>query len=458
MSLKLNKINEKSFELLKKIVNPINIFWFRRDLRLEDNHGLYQALNSEYPVLALFIFDTIILDELNDKSDARVSFIHQQLNQIDKKLKLNNSSLLVLCGDPEKIWCDIYHLLNIHTVYTNNDYEPYAIARDEKIKKILKKGNVHYKSYKDQVVFEKDEILTREGKPYTVYTPYKKRWLEIFKIKDVNQYSSEKLSGNFVNNINLLIPALQDIGFQKSLIDIPDKAPEVGLIKTYHLNRDYPAREATTRLGIHLRFGTTSIRSLVDLGMNTNETWLSELIWREFFMMILWHFPHVEQEPFKKQYSGIQWRNDKAEFELWCQGKTGYPLVDAGMRELNSTGFMHNRVRMVTASFLTKHLLIDWRWGEHYFAEKLLDFELASNNGNWQWAAGCGCDAAPYFRVFNPEIQLKKFDPALEYVKKWIPEFGTDKYPEPIVDHKYARERVLSVYKTAINKYNLNTT
>lgn len=456
--MKSISFNEKVYLQLESINKKVNIFWFRRDLRINDNHGLYQALNTDYPVLPLFIFDVNILNKLNDKSDARVSFIHQQLGDINTKLKKLKSSLMVLIGDPESIWQNLIRLLNIDSVYINHDYESYAQLRDKKIKKIVTKENIQFRSFKDQVIFEKDEILSGKGKPYTIYTPYKKRWLDILQMKDLDKFPSEILAKNFITEINLPFLELYKIGFEKSAIEIPDKIPSIEIIKTYHLNRDIPAISGTTKLGVHLRFGTISIRSLANLGLNTNETWLSELIWREFFMMILWHFPQVEQKPFKEQYSGINWRNDREEFKRWCQGKTGYPLVDAGMRELNNTGFMHNRVRMVVASFLTKHLLIDWRWGEGYFADKLLDFELASNNGNWQWAAGCGCDAAPYFRVFNPEIQLKKFDPDLKYTKKWVPEFGTDKYPEKIVDHKYARSRVLDIYKIAIDKYNAKTT
>jgi deoxyribodipyrimidine photo-lyase len=456
--MKSISFNEKVYLQIENIKKKVNIFWFRRDLRIEDNHGLYQALSAGYPVLPLFIFDVNILDKLNDKSDARVSFIHQQLSEINAKLKKSKSSLLVLIGDPESIWQHLIRSLNINSVYTNHDYEPYALSRDEKIKKIVTRENIQFRSFKDQVIFEKDEILSDKRTPYTIYTPYKKKWLEILQMKDLDKFPSETFIENFIAEINLSFPDLDKIGFQESTIKIPDKIPDIQVIESYHLNRNFPAKAGTTRLGLHIRFGTISIRSLVNLGLKINETWLSELIWREFFMMILWHFPRVEQKPFKEQYSGINWHNDRNEFERWCQGKTGYPLVDAGMRELNNTGFMHNRVRMVVASFLTKHLLIDWRWGEQYFADKLLDFELASNNGNWQWAAGCGCDAAPYFRVFNPEIQLKKFDPDLEYIKKWIPEFGTDKYAEQIIDHKYARTRILNVYKTAIDRYNLNTT
>ncbi|MBN1406480.1 MAG: deoxyribodipyrimidine photo-lyase [Calditrichaceae bacterium] len=451
-------MHERISKQLKKIKNTVNIFWFRRDLRLEDNHGLFQALNSDYPVIALFIFDTHILDTLNDKSDARVSFIFHRLNEINNALKKFKSSLLILVGEPESICKDLIRMLNVHCFYTNHDYEPYAIARDEKIKKTLTEKQIRFKTFKDQVIFEKDEILTNEEKPYTIYTPYKKRWLETIQFKHVNKFPSEKLTANFLNGLDLPFPNLDEIGFKRSSIKMPDKIPDIEKIKSYHLNRDYPARDGTTRLGLHIRFGTVSIRSLVDLGMNTNETWLSELIWREFFMMVLWHFPYVEQGPFKKQYGSINWRNDEDEFEKWCHGETGYPLVDAGMHELNATGFMHNRVRMVTASFLTKHLLIDWRRGEKYFAEKLLDFELASNNGNWQWAAGCGCDAAPYFRIFNPGTQLAKFDPDLAYVKKWAPAFGTNKYPKPIVEHTYARNRVLNTYKAAVNKFKANLT
>ena len=452
MTQNQNSINKKVLSHLTKIKQKIIIFWFRRDLRLDDNCGLYRALKSGSPVLLVFIFDTNILDNLKDRSDARVTYIHNQLAKLNDILKAYKASLLILYGNPKVIWDELSLRLHIRSVYANHDYEPYAIQRDREIQMLLKIKNIDFLTFKDQVIYEKDEILTDSQKPYTIYSPYKRRWLNRIQKTNLNRFPSEKFLHNIWTGVEFPFPDLAEIGFKKSQINIPGNMPDPDIIARYDANRDFPARSATTRLGIHLRFGTLSLRSLVELGLHENETWLSELIWREFFMMILWHFPYVVNEPFKKQYSAIVWRNDSREFDLWCRGGTGYPMVDAGMRELNQTGFMHNRVRMITASFLTKHLLIDWQWGERYFAEKLLDFELASNNGNWQWAAGCGCDAAPYFRIFNPEIQLKKYDPNIEYIKKWIPEYGTNQYPSPMVDHKYARDRVLSVYKAALNK------
>ncbi|MEJ2052668.1 MAG: deoxyribodipyrimidine photo-lyase [Calditrichaceae bacterium] len=448
----MGNFNSKIMSEFEAIKEPVNIYWFRRDIRLEDNCGLYHALHTGTPVLPIFIFDTNILDELNNKSDARITFIYNELLKIQKKLQRTDAGLLLLTGKPDEIWKDLVGKIKIKSVFCNHDYEPYAIKRDQQVAKILKSANIRFITFKDQVIFEKDEILTKSGKPYAIFTPYKRRWLEKIQSGTIKNYSSEKLLSSMVKIQNPHFPPLEEIGFKHSSITFPDRNPDFQIIKNYHLYRDFPAREATTRVGIHLRFGTVSIRSLVEIGLNLNEVWLSELIWREFFMMVLWQYPHVVNKSFKSQYDSIKWRNDPDEFRLWCEGKTGYPLVDAGMRELNETGFMHNRVRMVTAAFLTKHLLIDWRWGERYFAEKLLDFELSSNNGNWQWAAGCGCDAAPYFRIFNPEIQLKKFDPEKLYIKKWSPEYKQNEYLEPIISHKYARDRALSVYKSALKK------
>jgi deoxyribodipyrimidine photo-lyase len=429
----------------------INIFWFRRDLRLDDNTGLYQALKSELPVLPLFIFDQNILNSLKDKSDARVTFIHQSCDTLNQALSKLNTRLEVKQGDPEDIFREILATYNIDTVYTNHDYEPYALDRDKKIEDILAKENVRFRSFKDQVIFEKDEIVKNDGDPYTVYTPYSKRWRAQLKTDEIAPYPSEKFLKNIFRETPAEIPDMTAIGFKKSKMSIPERKISEEIIKKYDETRNYPGIAGTSRLGIHLRFGTISIRKAVREAIELNDVWLSELIWREFFMMILWHFPYVVDRPFRKKYEAIPWREDYEEFERWCQGNTGYPIVDAGMRELNSTGFMHNRVRMITASFLTKHLLIDWRLGEKYFAEKLLDYELASNNGNWQWSAGCGVDAAPYFRIFNSYTQAKKFDPDNAYIKKWVPEFLSDEYPEPMVEHKFARERALDVYAAALS-------
>lgn len=426
-------------------MNKINVFWFRRDLRLEDNVGLYHALKSEFNVLPIFIFDEEILDQLADKSDRRVDYIHQALSKMNDELKEQNSCLKTFYGKPLEIFKKLIESFDIDTVFLNRDYEPQAIKRDAETADFLNKNQIKFLDYKDQVIFEKNEVVKSDNSPYTVFTPYSKKWKEI-----LNTQKIEKFNSNFKNLLPLKsekILSLKEIGFKKT--DLEFKAPtlESKIIDSYDKFRDFPALNHTTHLGIALRFGTISVRKCVEFALKHNAVWLNELIWREFFMQILFHFPHVVKTCFKTKYENIKWRNDEKEFKLWCEGKTGYPIVDAGMRQLNETGFMHNRVRMITASFLTKHLLIDWRWGEAYFAEKLLDYELSSNNGNWQWAAGCGCDAAPYFRVFSPEAQTDKFDKDLKYIKEWLPKNYNEK---PIVEHKLARERALKVYKEGL--------
>lgn len=426
-----------------------SLFWFRRDLRLEDNHGLYKALKSGLPVIPIFIFDKDILDGL-PSNDKRLSFIYGRIWKLKQDLKQIDKNLLVYYGRPNEIFKYILSEHKIRAVFTNHDYEPYAIQRDLEIKKLLSNYDIAFHTFKDQVIFEKKEILTQAGQPYTVFTPYSRKWREKLSAKDVAGYHSEELLDKIKSGLNEKFPNLNDMGFEHVDFSIVDSTIPADLVKKYDKIRNTPSI-STTKLGIHLRFGTMSIRNLVRRALDLNETWLNELVWREFFMMILSNFPYVVERSFKEKYDSIKWIDDEDAFKKWCMGKTGYPLVDAGMRELNATGFMHNRVRMVTASFLCKHLLINWRKGEQYFAEKLLDFELASNNGNWQWAAGSGCDAAPYFRVFNPLIQQEKFDPDFKYIKKWLPEFGTSKYPKPIVDHKFARERAIATYKDALN-------
>jgi deoxyribodipyrimidine photo-lyase len=424
----------------------INIFWLRRDLRLHDNTGFYHALQDNFPVLPVFIFDANITDQLEDKDDPRVEFIYNTLAEIQKTLRHTGSSMLVRRGEPLKIWQKLVYDFNINAVYTNHDYEPYAIGRDENIKKLLEEFGISFNTFKDQVIFEKNEVMKDDGKPYTVYTPYRIKWSKLLQAKGVLPFPSQEYLHKLIKTEPFSMPSLSDIGFHSSGYTFPDNLLSETIVQNYDKRRDYPGIDGTTRLSLHLRFGTCSIRNLVQKALELNETWLSELVWREFFMMILYNFPYVVDQPFKKKYDKMSWRNDKQDFQRWCDGQTGFPIVDAGMRELNQTGFMHNRVRMITASFLTKHLLIDWRWGERYFARKLLDYELSSNNGNWQWAAGCGCDAAPYFRIFNPATQTKKFDSDLVYIKKWVPEFNSQKYPKPIVDHTFARERALSTY------------
>jgi deoxyribodipyrimidine photo-lyase len=430
------------------IKHGVTIFWFRRDLRLEDNVGLFQALQSQYPVIPLFIFDEAILDSL-PKNDARVSFIHDSLSKINVQLQEIGSSLLVKKGKTHEVWKQLIQEFDVKEVFFNKDYEPYAIQRDLVVCEVLEANKTIPFSFKDQVIFEEKEITKADGLPYTVYTPYKNKWLEKYKsMAPVPEYDATEKFSNFYKN-NFTFPTLEQIGFEKSSIKvIPHNLKNVA---TYHETRDFPALNTTTYLSPHLRFGTVSIRKLVNWAVRKNDVFLSELIWREFFMQILFSFPKVITHNFKSAYDGIQWRNNEDDFKRWCSGTTGYPMVDAGMRELNQTGYMHNRVRMVVASFLCKHLLINWQWGEGYFAEKLLDYELASNVGNWQWAAGTGCDAAPYFRVFNPEIQLQKFDEKGIYIRKWIPEFDLG-YGKPMVEHAFARDRAIATYKAGILK------
>ena len=423
----------------------MNIFWFRRDLRLHDNTALLKALSSGEPVLPVFIFDTTILKQLAS-DDSRVSFIYDQIQSIDNKLKTYGSGLQVFKGTPLSVMTALIAKYPITKLFFNRDYEPLAIKRDQEISALCEHHNITVHSCKDQVIFEPGEVLKADGNPYTVYTPFKNKWLEQLKSISIEVNAFENIKKQSLYQFESAFPSREVLQLTESTIKV--QPYDLSVVNAYHKNRDFPAVKGTSRLGPHLRFGIVSIRELVI--NSSNDTFLSELIWREFFMQILFHFPKVVSSNFKSKYDGIQWRNNEDEFKKWCNGKTGYAMVDAGMRELNTTGYMHNRVRMITAGFLCKHLLIDWRWGEAYFASKLLDFELASNNGNWQWAAGTGCDAAPYFRVFNPITQQKKFDPDGSYVKKWVPEYGTPSYPEPIVDHKAARLRALETYKSGM--------
>lgn len=437
-----------------------NVFWFRRDLRLEDNVGLRELIkkrrkeevNSGGPILFLFIFDTNILDRLKSKKDRRVEFIHKALQDINAHLESKGSALCVEYGDPVDVFSKLTALHKIQAVYTNEDYEPYARQRDKAVEKLLYDKAITFKSFKDQCIFNPLEVLKADDKPYLVFTPYKRAWISRLEENPI------RLSEETLNQDDLVLtsdfkfnslPSIEEIGFEASGQPFPERIVKKKQIEQYHLQRDFPYLDATSRLSVHLRFGTVSVRKVVLAARKLNETWLSELIWREFFMQILWHFPHVVERCFRPEFDRIEWRNDETEFKRWCDGQTGYPLVDAGMRELNKTGFMHNRVRMVVASFLTKHLLIDWKWGERYFAEKLLDYDFSANNGNWQWAAGCGCDAAPYFRIFNPEAQQKKFDPNQEYISRWLPPSETS---SPIVDHAFARARALKTFEKALKR------
>ncbi|GAA4278973.1 cryptochrome/photolyase family protein [Aquimarina mytili] len=430
----------------------VSVFWFRRDLRLQDNVGLFNALQGKYPVLPIFIFDKNILDHL-PKNDSRVTFIFETLQKMNQELqKTYSSSLGQYYGTPESVFENLTSQYDIQKVYTNHDYEPNAINRDAKIKTLLTKNKIEFLSFKDQVIFEKDEILKADGSAYVVYTPYKNKWKDTFNALKAKPCTTTQYLNNLITTTTLPKVSLSDMGFTTSSIKIPDFDASPNLIQNYEDTRNFPAKnKGTSRLGPHLRFGTVGIRTIVQKAiMQDNEVFWSELIWRDFFMQILWHYPHTKDKAFKPKYDRINWRNNEDEFENWKNGTTGYPLVDAGMRQLNQTGYMHNRVRMVVASFLCKHLLIDWRWGEAYFAEKLLDYDMSANVGNWQWAAGSGVDAAPYFRIFNPTTQITKFDKALQYINTWVNDLNELTYPQPIIDHKMARERCLKVYKEAI--------
>ncbi|MEJ2884693.1 cryptochrome/photolyase family protein [Pedobacter sp. GR22-6] len=428
----------------------ISICWLRRDLRLEDHAALYHALKAPYPVLLLFIFDTKILDKLDNKTDPRLAFIHDTVHQLHTELQSLGSSILVKYGSPEAAWQEVLKTYQVKSVFTNQDYEPYAKERDDALAEYLSSEGISFKSFKDQVIFEKEEITKADGKPYTVFTPYFRQWQQKLNDFYVKEYPVKKYLNNLLQIGPLNIPTLEHMGFERSAMKFPSE-DFAAKLQGYEERRDFPADDATTHIGLHLRFGTISIRHAAREALKQKaDKWLSELAWRDFYMMILWHFPHTTNQSFKPAYDNIKWRNDEQEFKAWCEGMTGYPIVDAGMRQLNQTGYMHNRVRMIVGSFLTKHLLIDWRWGEAYFAEKLLDYEMASNVGGWQWACGCGNDAAPYFRVFNPELQTKKFDPDFKYINKWLPEYQQKKHVQPIVDHAFARERILKVFKEAL--------
>ena len=431
------------------------LFWHRRDLRIDDNKGLFEALKQNEIVHPIFIFDKSILDKLAN-NDQRILFIYKEIESLKKSYQNLGSDLWVYYGEPSEIIPKIAQELNCSSVYFNNDYEPYALQRDQEIQVSLNNIKIEFIGNKDHVIFEKNEVLKDDGKPYTIFTPYSRKWKANLKEEDLREYSIEKYSGNLVQKQQeKALITLEEMGFEsKVLHDFPDRIAKNEILKNYHLSRNFPAVKGTSKLSLHLRFGTISIRKLALIAREQNETYLNELIWRDFYQMIIFHFPKSAENSFKAQYDKIIWEKNEVHFDSWCTGKTGYPIVDAGMRELNATGFMHNRVRMVVASFLTKHLLLDWRLGAAYFAEKLLDFELASNTGGWQWAAGCGCDAAPYFRVFNPQAQQEKFDKSFEYIKKWVPEYGTSSYPEPIIEHKFARERILQRFKSALNETN----
>ena len=433
------------------MMKEVSIFWFRRDLRLEDNAGLWKALKSGHPVVPIFIFDRNILDKLEDKSDARVSFLHQRLTELQYQLTGMGSSLHVFYSTPAEAMNTLSQTYTVKSVFLNRDYEPYARERDELVFNYWSEHDVPVIGAKDHVIFEKNEVVKADGTPYLVFSPYGKAWRKKLTDYHAKAYPNVKYFRNFHKQQPIEIPTLESMGFRTTEVSLPSSNVDESIIKTYDATRNFPANEkGTTRLGMHLRFGSISVRSLLRKGLVGNDTFVNELIWRDFFQMALYYFPDSREKAIKPKYDLIPWETNMEHFKAWCEGRTGYPIVDAGMRELNTTGYMHNRVRMIVASFLTKHLLIDWRLGERYFAEKLLDFDLASNIGGWQWASGSGLDAAPYFRVFNPTSQLEKFDKQLTYVKRWVPEYGTAQYPEPIVEHKWARERCLDRFKTAL--------
>ena len=428
----------------------VNIFWMRRDLRLDDNTALFHALKTRENVLPLFIFDPLMLARISNGADYRINFVYESLVRIKNELEKIGSALFVVCGRPMDVFKELIEKYHVCSVYCNRNYEPYANHRDMEVERFLRINRTEFISYKDHVLFEKEELVKKDGKPYTVFTPYKNRYLEKLNLDTVRANKTSLYFHNFIRMKTLAMPTLDSMGFSKVEIAFPPKSLPLSLLENYEANRDFPAWNGTSKLSLHLRYGTVSIRKITALAMLHSQTFLSELIWRNFYSQILWFFPHDTTRAFKPAYDYIRWESDQNQFQAWCDGMTGYPLVDAGMRELNQTGFMHNRVRMVTASFLCKHLLIDWRWGETYFASKLNDYDLASNNGGWQWASGSGCDAVPYFRIFNPELQAKRFDPDFSYIKKWVPEYGTDQYPAPIIDHTFARDRAIARYKEGL--------
>ncbi len=433
----------------------LSLCWLRRDLRLHDNAALYHALKSGQPVLPVFIFDKNILDQLDDRADRRVEFLVQEVNRLHDELRNIGSTIIVRYGKPLDVWRDLTGQYDIAEVFTNHDYEVYAKDRDREVGNLLAEGGISFHTFKDQTIFERDEVLTGSNAPYTVFTPYSKNWLGKLNESSLKSYPTEESSANFykADGLNEHVPTLANMGFEPVGEPFPPRMVSDSLLDHYDKTRDFPAQAGTSELSMHLRFGTISIRDLARQARDANDqTFLKELCWRDFYFQVLDHFPHVEKHSFRREYDNIPWRNNEAEFDKWCRGETGYPIVDAGMRQLNTTGWMHNRVRMITASFLCKHLLIDWRWGEAYFGKKLRDYDLSANNGGWQWAAGSGTDAAPYFRVFNPTLQAEKFDPKGEYIRQWVPEFDTLDYPQPMVDHKMARQRALDVYKRGLEK------
>ncbi len=465
-----------------------SLCWIRRDLRLSDHRALYEACRASQRVSVVFVFDETILKKLRDRDDRRVSFIHQCLEEIDKKLRDKGSALIQVKGDPCVEIPELVGKLGVDAVFCNRDYEPTAKERDELVGDRLKGMGVSFQSFKDQVVFERLEITTQAGHPFRVFTPYKNAWLKKVTDEDYREYRPNLKKLSPLKNIKNFIKRfdLQSIGFEEASLWVEPGEQEGGkrfrrflkCMERYDDSRDFPAMEGTSGLSVHLRFGTVSIRKLVRVAMEQDskgaKVWLSELIWREFYQMILDRYPRVVDQTFIPKFNQIKWPGGDRYFKAWCMGETGYPLVDAAMRQFNTTGWMHNRLRMVVASFLVKDLLVDWRKGEAYFARHLLDFDLAANNGGWQWCASTGCDAQPWFRIFNPVTQSQRFDPEGKFIRANVPELasysnkdihfpskasketqlragcliGKD-YPEPLVDHSTQRLKALELYKNS---------
>ncbi len=464
------------------------LVWLRRDLRLDDNAALYHALKSGAEVTTVFIFDTAILAPL-PRADRRVEFIHGSVAALKDELQALGSDLLVRHGAADEEIVRMATEEGVSAVYCNHDYEPAAIARDERVAHALKANGIAFHTSKDQVVLERDEVLTGAGTMFTVFTPYSRAWRKVCDGFQLKAYPVRSYFDRFEKRTPEAMPSLTDIGFETTnLASLGIQAGASGAadlfqdflhrIHGYHDRRNFPGIKGVSYLSVHLRFGTISIRTLARTAMSHGgegaETWVNELIWRDFYHQILWHRPDVVGHAFKKDLDTLAFSTDEAHFKAWCAGRTGFPIVDAAMRQLNETGYMHNRLRMIAASFLVKDLLIDWRWGEAYFAEKLIDFDLAANNGGWQWAASTGCDAQPYFRIFNPVSQSEKFDADGKFIRRYVPELAQldadsihapwlarpldlasagvrlgETYPAPIVDHAVQREKALKLFKRA---------
>ena len=465
------------------------LVWFRRDLRCEDHAALHAALTAHRQVFCTFVFDTDILERLPSRHDRRVEFIWASVRELALRLKAAGGGLTVLHGSAQVEVPALAARLGVGAVYANHDYEPQAVARDQHVARSLKEHGIAFWTRKDQVIFEKDEVLTRGGTPFSVFTPYKKAWLAKIEPYFVKSYPVDRWCARLAAPPEAHMPSLAVLGFASTDLDSLGIAPGMSgarslfedfmaRIHAYDERRDFPAVKGPSYLSVHLRFGTISVRELARAALEAPGTgpaaWLNELVWRDFYFMILHHFPHVVHRAFRAAFDALSFENDERLFAAWCEGRTGYPLVDAAMRQLNRTGYMHNRLRMLTASFLVKDLLVDWRWGERYFAERLNDFDLAANNGGWQWAASTGCDAQPYFRIFNPVTQSRRFDPDGRFIRRYVTELagcddaaihapwlmgseeqkkagviiGTD-YPAPVIDHGEARRKALALYARA---------